>query len=111
MAPHTFVPSSEPVYQTESPDQSALNAAPGSVPGMLPEEEGATDEYTQGLNALNIPSTAGQEYQVQSGDTLWDIARKHGIGGPNWRQIYEMNKDVIGPDPNRIMPGTKLRLG
>jgi murein DD-endopeptidase MepM/ murein hydrolase activator NlpD len=43
-------------------------------------------------------------YTVVSGDTLWDIALKHGIAG-GWQSIYETNKDVIGDDPDLIFPG------
>ena len=28
----------------------------------------------------------------------------------NWMAIYEANKDVIGDDPNLILPGQKLKI-
>ena len=54
---------------------------------------------------------------VQPGDCLWTIASDH--LGPeaseadidaSWRTIYDINRDVVGPDPDLILPGQNLRL-
>ena len=53
---------------------------------------------------------------VHRGDTLWAIAARH-LGGPPtdaqidhaWRAWYATNHDVIGPDPDLILPGQQLR--
>jgi nucleoid-associated protein YgaU len=29
-------------------------------------------------------------------------------GSGNWRAVYELNKDAIGPNPNYLEPGTVL---
>jgi nucleoid-associated protein YgaU len=53
---------------------------------------------------------------VQPGDSLWSLAA-HALG-PNagnaqiaarWPDWYAANRDVIGPDPNLILPGQVLR--
>lgn len=50
------------------------------------------------------------QYTVQSGDNLWDIA-KHNLGdGSRWGEIYRMNADVIGQNPDLIHPGTVLQM-
>lgn len=41
-------------------------------------------------------------YIVQKGDTLSSIAEKYNT---TWQDIYELNKDVIGDNPNLIYPG------
>jgi nucleoid-associated protein YgaU len=54
---------------------------------------------------------------VQSGDTLWDIAATD-LGGrsdgdritAHWHRIHELNRAVIGADPDLIHPGQPLRL-
>ncbi|MGE5707324.1 MAG: LysM peptidoglycan-binding domain-containing protein [Bacteroidota bacterium] len=52
----------------------------------------------------------GVTYIVQKGDSLSKIAQNQ-LGDANrWREIYELNKDLIGADPNRIFPGQVLRL-
>ncbi len=44
-------------------------------------------------------------YRVLVGDTLFSIARKFNT---TWQTIYEMNKDVIGINPNVIRPGLNI---
>ena len=52
----------------------------------------------------------GKTYTIKSGDTLSDIAQEQ-LGDANrWNEIYKMNKDVIGDDPDMIHPGKKLKL-
>ncbi|GAA4664516.1 resuscitation-promoting factor protein RpfA [Streptomyces chumphonensis] len=46
-------------------------------------------------------------YTVKSGDTLSRIADAHGV---DWREIHETNADVIGDDPDLILPGQRLKV-
>ncbi|TME71495.1 MAG: LysM peptidoglycan-binding domain-containing protein [Chloroflexi bacterium] len=49
-------------------------------------------------------------YTVDSGDNLSAIARQE-LGDANrWREIYELNKDTIGDNPDLIQPGMELKL-
>ena len=48
-------------------------------------------------------------YTVRTGDTLSGIATEFAIPG-GWPTLYEGNRQVIGPDPNVIRPGTVLTL-
>lgn len=52
---------------------------------------------------------------VRRGDTLWDIAARHlGEGATDaqiarvWPRWWAANREVIGPDPDLILPGTRL---
>ncbi|MFS1513044.1 LysM peptidoglycan-binding domain-containing protein [Chengkuizengella sp. SCS-71B] len=47
-------------------------------------------------------------YVVKSGDSLYRIAKKELGSGPRWSEIYQLNKGVIGNNPNLIYPGQKL---
>jgi nucleoid-associated protein YgaU len=49
-------------------------------------------------------------YTVQSGDSLWAIATRFLGDGNKWRNIYNLNKGVIGPNPNLIRPGQVLMI-
>lgn len=60
---------------------------------------------TQASTPTSIPN---RYYTVQPGDTLSGIAQQHNI--PRWRKLYNSNRDVIGPNPNRIRPGTRLSI-
>ncbi len=52
----------------------------------------------------------GQEYTVQSGDTLWGIAQRAYNDPEDWDTIYDANKGVIGNNPNLIYPGQRLQI-
>ncbi len=47
---------------------------------------------------------------VVSGDSLSAIADRYLSDTGRWREIYDLNKDTIGKDPNRILPGQVLRM-
>jgi nucleoid-associated protein YgaU len=51
---------------------------------------------------------APKVYTVRPGDTLYGIAKLELGNGARWREIYDLNKSVIGPDPNLILPGQRL---
>lgn len=46
-------------------------------------------------------------YVVRAGDNLTSIGRKY---GRSWQQLYAANRALIGPNPNLIHPGQKLRI-
>ncbi|HMN96310.1 MAG TPA: LysM peptidoglycan-binding domain-containing protein [Phycisphaerales bacterium] len=53
---------------------------------------------------------AGERFHVvQSGDTLYGIARSVYNDGTLWRTIYEANRAVIA-DPSALRPGVRLRI-
>ncbi|MEU6163824.1 transglycosylase family protein [Streptomyces tanashiensis] len=68
---------------------------------------------TQGWGAWPVCSQRyglyGRVHTVQAGDTLGSIARRFGIKG-GWQALYAANRSLIGPDPNRIVVGTMLRI-
>jgi len=54
---------------------------------------------------------------VRAGDTLWALAERalpagadNGAVTARWHRIYRLNRDLIGPDPDLIQPGQRLRL-
>ena len=49
-------------------------------------------------------------YVVVKGDTLTSIAQKFHGNGARWREIYDMNKDVIGANPNYLKVGMVLKI-
>lgn len=74
--------------------------------------------------ATQDPATASDRKAAQPavvvvapGDTLWDIARRHLPSGATpadiaraWPRWYAENRAAIGPDPDLIRPGTRLRV-
>lgn len=55
-----------------------------------------------GLNKTSLNKVI---YIVQAGDNLTKIAEKYNT---NWQSIYEINRDVIGSNPNLIKIGQQL---
>lgn len=53
---------------------------------------------------------APKSYTVKTGDSLWAIAKRLLGSGSRWREIYELNKTVIGKNPNLIFPGQVLKI-
>lgn len=49
------------------------------------------------------------EYTVKQGDCLWTIAKKHLGDGSKWKEIYNLNKDIIS-NPDLIQVGQILKL-
>ena len=54
------------------------------------------------------PAAAAKSYTIRAGDTLSKIAAKHHT---TWQALYKLNRTTIGPNPNTIHPGQKLKLG
>lgn len=53
-------------------------------------------------------SAASGVYTVHKGDTLSGIAAAH--GKPSWQDVYQRNRDIVGANPNLILPGQQLQL-
>jgi LysM domain len=53
-------------------------------------------------------ATPGTSYTVQPGDSLFSIAQQAYDDGNVWQVIYNANKQVIGTDPDHIVPGEVL---
>lgn len=68
------------------------------------EAQAAAAAEAQAAEAAAAPRT----YVVRSGDNLsWISERFYGTQG-RWRDIYEANRGVIGPNPSLIHPGQEL---
>lgn len=71
-----------------------------------PNEKQASDKSQINTQIIN-PSE--KFHIVESQDNLFDISKRHYGTSARWPEIHKLNSDVI-VDPNKIFPGTKLRL-
>jgi len=62
----------------------------------------------QNLNRPQPPQSS--TYTVVRGDTLWSIAQRKLGAGNRWREIFEINRGVIGNNPDFILPGQILTI-
>ncbi len=73
----------------------------------IEKTEGKDSKYLQSRpTTKTIPKT----YTVKSGDCLFLIAKRLTGNADNWRKIYQVNKKIIGKDPNLILPGQELKI-
>jgi nucleoid-associated protein YgaU len=57
-----------------------------------------------------LTADVAQTYVVKSGDSLSKIAKELLGDASRWPEIYELNKDVIGDNPNLIRPGQEFKI-
>jgi nucleoid-associated protein YgaU len=94
----------------ETPAGSAAAAAtpapviPVAPPPVVARSEVSADVSTNGL------SSDGTTYTVQSGDSLYKIAKRLYGTGNGVVKIYNANKDVIGPNMAKLSVGMVLKL-
>lgn len=87
---HTSGQSSGSSTQSQSSTQSRSNSTVPANPGTVAKGDGRT-------------------YVVKAGDSLSVIADQQDVKG-GWQSLYEINRQVVGADPNLIMPGQQLAL-
>ena len=79
--------------QTQSA-KSSNNIASGSRPASKTTSSNTSTKSEQ-----------TKTYTVKKGDCLWNIAKKMLGSGSRWTEIYNLNKAVIGSNPNLIYAG------
>ena len=97
-----YTPTDQVCWYTRPRDFSA-EYRPGTKPGDTPTKPGGEPSKPE-----DTPSAI--YYTVQPGDCLWLIGEHFWGDGYMWWRIYQENKDVIGDNPELILPGTELYL-
>ncbi|MFE1318821.1 transglycosylase family protein [Kitasatospora phosalacinea] len=89
--------------QQPKSSQSKKPAKPAAKPQAPAAEPQAAPQ-----NSAPQTAPAGG-YTVQDGDTLSGIAAAQNVSG-GWERIYQANHELIGADPDLILPGQVLAL-
>lgn len=82
--------------------------------GLRSAVEAAVEE----LRITFAPATDGRVdrearvgvHRVKEDETLWSIAEQEYGDGSEWRKIYRANREVVGPDPDRLEVGQVLTV-
>jgi nucleoid-associated protein YgaU len=91
----------------------------GGGPSIAVPEAGAEGADVAGRGTVGADTVRPPGWQiVEPGDTLWSIAAAHLRPATRsasnihrfWQQVYRANRPVVGPDPDLIHPGTRLRV-
>ncbi|MFE3328236.1 transglycosylase family protein [Streptomyces sp. NPDC059176] len=97
---------------------AAAEGGAGKHRGTPAEEDEAVNsgnERDSGRHASrdDVPTrdavTTEGEYTVRPGDSLSNIADAHHVPG-GWSALYSANEEVVGADPDLILPGQSLDL-
>lgn len=76
------------------------------------EETSASSQTSSSTTTSHTSSQSSNSYEtyvIQKGDTLSKIAKKKLGSASRWKEIYELNKDII-KNPNKIYPKQKIKL-
>ncbi|HEV2636170.1 MAG TPA: BTAD domain-containing putative transcriptional regulator [Actinocrinis sp.] len=97
MAPAAFSLSSTPVVQP-------------TVSGATPQNTGPMVAVPDGVDAeiklYRVTPPAGRNH-----DSLWDIAQRHLGDGRRYKEIFELNKDRVQPDGQKLTNASLIRPG
>lgn len=67
-------------------------------------------DATKAVKPENGIAEGSHTYTIRSGDCLWNIAKDHLGSAAKWSDIYKMNSDILGANPDLIRPGTQIQL-
>ncbi|MGW3725807.1 transglycosylase family protein [Streptomyces sp. NPDC000851] len=97
-------------------DSGLIDTGTGKHRGDSADED-ATDARTAessgrhaSRDSASARDAADGSYTVREGDSLWGIADSLGVQ-EGWPVLYADNKEIIGADPNHIIPGQTLDVG
>ena len=85
-------------------------ARPTFVIAALPSPSPSGSPRAASTPATAAATTSSDEYTVEAGDTLRSIAQQVYGDPAHWPRIYDANRGTIGPDPDTLSAGTKLRI-
>jgi hypothetical protein len=107
----------DPVW-TALPEPGWMPSPPPEAP-LLPAADAAlvTSGAQRANGSLPRAARAGDDrVVVRRGDSLWSITARHlGPGASDaevaaeWPRWWQANRSVIGPDPDLLLPGMRLR--
>lgn len=88
-------------------DAPAAGAAPPTE--QVPASQATAADVQKRDGSPARAQGAAALHEVEAGDNLSEIADTHRVPG-GWQSLYELNRSVIGKNPDLIHPGQRLSL-
>ena len=89
-------------------EKAALVA--GNIQGVSSINDNGLTSPAAPAPAAGATAGATRYYTIKSGDSLSKVAKEMYGDAGDYNKIYEANREVIGPDPDKIYPGQQLRI-
>lgn len=102
---HYFKPRSLAEFESQPKAQATFVTQDQSAV-TIQDSTGDTRFVSQVAPETQVPTT----YTIRAGDCLWNISRDHLSSAVRWPEIYRMNADLLGANPNLIHPGVTIKL-
>lgn len=96
-----------PATQPAANPAAAANPAPAAQPAPTAATSPAAGTGPAAEKPAAEKKPEPRRVTVKSGDSLSKLAA---ASGTTWQKLYELNKGVVGGDPNLIRPGQRLKL-
>lgn len=97
-----------------------IKSAPRNTHAVEAQAEPVNQAAAEGVEGTDVANGAADgvtdapaetvSYTIERGDCLWNIAKEHMGDGLKWQEIYELNQNVLGSNPDLIYPGTTIQL-
>ncbi|MBM3276291.1 MAG: hypothetical protein FJZ00_14150, partial [Candidatus Sericytochromatia bacterium] len=107
-AGQTITPGAEPAAPAAPGAEPAAPAAPAAEPAA-PAAPGA-EPAAPAAPAAGQPHKTYTVGNMDRATGLSGIARHYLGDASRWKEIYDLNKDLIGDNPNLVIAGQKLRM-
>ncbi|MFI6638412.1 transglycosylase family protein [Streptomyces sp. NPDC050504] len=92
----------------DSPDVNPQGGTDRAAPVAAVKKATPTAKASPKATPTTIPGKR-ESYTVARGDSLSEIADEKDVRG-GWQRLYRDNREVIGGDPDLILPGQRLAL-
>lgn len=93
--------------QAAESDVAADSPADGA---KIASSDAVKDAAQQANDATKLNDATPKTYTIRAGDCLWNIAKNNLGSGMKWQEIYKMNQDVLGSNPDLVYSGTTIKL-
>ncbi|HEY9787918.1 MAG TPA: LysM peptidoglycan-binding domain-containing protein [Candidatus Obscuribacterales bacterium] len=111
---HRSLPKVEYQRPQLRPDAKANEAVQPAFDAATASQAGITQQGVEATQAAGADAAIGSQtpttYTIRAGDCLWNIAKNQLGDALKWKEIYNLNHDVLGTNPDLIHPGTNIEL-